>query len=58
MISKSLKYNSEMVCMIVFTTRVNKNVIYEEYDEHVQVLLEQMVHQVHESFWGIGKIRT
>ena len=55
MVFESLQYYFEMVCMIVFSTGVNKNVIYEEYDEHVQVLLEHTVHQVHEGCLGIGK---
>ena len=50
---KSLQYYSKVVCMIIFVTRVDKNVIDENYDEHVQVLREQSVHQVHKSCWGI-----
>ena len=57
MISKSLKYYYEMVCMIIFTTGIDQNIIYEDYDEHVKVLLEHTVHQVYESFWGIGKTK-
>ncbi|PHT68419.1 hypothetical protein T459_27906 [Capsicum annuum] len=55
MISESLKYDFEMVCMIILTARIDQNIIYEDYDEHVQVLLEHLVHQVHESGWGISK---
>ena len=40
MISESLKYCSEMVCMISLSARIDQNIIYEDYDEHVQVLLE------------------
>ncbi|PHT42647.1 hypothetical protein CQW23_16672 [Capsicum baccatum] len=36
---------------------IDKNVIYEYYGEHVQVLLEHTVHQVHEGCWGIGKTK-
>ena len=43
--------------MVMFTVGVDKNVIYEYYDEHVQVLLENMVHRVHESYRGIGKTK-
>ena len=57
MISKSLKYDSEMVCIIMFTVGINKDVIYEDYDEHVQVLLEHIVHQVHKGCWGIVKTK-
>ena len=57
MVSESLQYYSEMVCMLMFTAAVNKDIIYENYDKHVQVLLEHMVHQVHESGWDIGKTK-
>ena len=57
MISESLQYYYKMVCMITLIAKVNKDVIYEDYDEHVQVLLEHMIHQVHESCWGIGKTK-
>ena len=46
MISKSLEYYSEMVCIIMLSAGIDQNIIYEDYDEHVQVLLEHMVHQV------------
>ncbi|KAF3626893.1 hypothetical protein FXO38_29011 [Capsicum annuum] len=54
MISEGLKYNSEMVCMITLTMRIDKDIIYEDYDEHVQVLLEHPFYQVYESYWGIS----
>ena len=57
MISESLKYCSEMVCMITLTAGIDQNIIYEDYDEHVQVLLEHKVHQVYESNWGVGKTK-
>ncbi|KAF3655844.1 hypothetical protein FXO38_14499 [Capsicum annuum] len=41
--------------MIMLTVRVDKDVINEDYDEHVQVLLKYMIHQVYESYWGIVK---
>ncbi|PHU07623.1 hypothetical protein BC332_24112 [Capsicum chinense] len=41
----------------MLTAGVDKNVIYEDYDEHVQVLLEHTVHQVHEGCRGIGKTK-
>ena len=53
MISKGLKYNSEMVFMITLIVEIDQNIIYEDYDKHVQVLLEHMVYQVDESCWGI-----
>ncbi|PHT94453.1 Transcription factor MYB21 [Capsicum annuum] len=40
--------------MIMLTAGVNKDVIYENYDERVQVFLENTVHQVHESYKGIA----
>ncbi|PHT48237.1 Signal recognition particle 54 kDa protein, chloroplastic [Capsicum baccatum] len=57
MIFESLKYNSEMVCMIMLTAGIKQNIIYTDYDEHVQVLPKNTVHQVHESCWGIGKTK-
>ncbi|PHT38313.1 hypothetical protein CQW23_21886 [Capsicum baccatum] len=57
MILESLKYNSEMVNMITLTAEIDKDVIYEDYDEHVQVLLEHTIHQVHECCWGIVKTK-
>ena len=53
MVSDSLQYYSEVVCMIVSITEVDKNIINEDYNQHVQVLLEHSVHQVHEGCWGI-----
>ncbi|PHT48353.1 hypothetical protein CQW23_12561 [Capsicum baccatum] len=53
MISDSLQYYFEMVCMIMLTAEVDNNVIYEDYEKHVQVLLEHMVHQVHKSCWTL-----
>ena len=57
MISESLKHYSEIVCMIVLTAGIDQNIIYENYDEHFQVLLEHTIHQVHESSWGIGETK-
>ncbi|PHT32059.1 hypothetical protein CQW23_28396 [Capsicum baccatum] len=57
MISKSLKYYSEMVCMILRTAGIEQKIIYEDYVEHVQVLFEHVVHQVYENFWDIGKTK-
>ncbi|PHU08596.1 hypothetical protein BC332_20456 [Capsicum chinense] len=37
------------------TVGIDKDIIYEDYDEHVQVLLEHMVHQVHEIINSVGK---
>ncbi|PHT59810.1 Pyruvate dehydrogenase E1 component subunit beta-1, mitochondrial [Capsicum baccatum] len=39
--------------MIMLTVRVDKDVINEDYDEHVQVQLNYMIHQVYEIYWGI-----
>ena len=57
MISESLKYYFEMVCIITLTVGIDQNIIYEDYDEHVQVLLEHLIHQVHEGCWRIGKTK-
>ncbi|PHT36767.1 hypothetical protein CQW23_24467 [Capsicum baccatum] len=54
MIFESLKYNSKMVCIIMFTAVIDKDVIDKDYDKHVQVLLEHTVHQVHENCRGIA----
>ena len=58
MISESLKYYSEMVCMIMLSTEIDQNIIYKDYDEHVQVLLEHTINHVHEIYWGIGKMKA
>ena len=47
MISESLKHYSEMVCMIMVTTGIDQNIIYEDYDEHIKEIFEHTVHQVH-----------
>ena len=57
MISEGLKYDFEMVCMIMLTAGIYQNIIYKDYDKHIQVLLEHIVHQVHESCWGIGNTK-
>ncbi|PHU18079.1 hypothetical protein BC332_13774 [Capsicum chinense] len=36
MISKSLKYYSKMVCKIMLPAGIDQNIIYEDYDAHVQ----------------------
>ncbi|PHT37906.1 hypothetical protein CQW23_21479 [Capsicum baccatum] len=51
------KTGAEMVCMIMLSAEIDQNIIYEYYDEHVQVLLELPVLQVHESGWGISKTK-
>ena len=39
MIFESLQYYSEMICMIMITVGIDKNVIYEDYDEHAKYYL-------------------
>ncbi|KAF3650481.1 Glutamine--tRNA ligase [Capsicum annuum] len=41
---------------IILISRIDKDVIYEDYDKHVQVLVEHSVHQIYESCWGIEKL--
>ena len=43
--------------MVMLTVGIDQNIIYEDYDEHVQVLLEHTVYQVYESWWGIGETK-
>ncbi|PHT51644.1 hypothetical protein CQW23_06106 [Capsicum baccatum] len=43
---------------ITLISGIDKDIIYEDYDEHVQVLIEHSVHQVYESCWGIGSDGT
>ena len=43
--------------MITLYVRIDQDIIYEDYDEYVQVLLQHSVHQVHERCWGIGKAK-
>lgn len=54
---ESLKYDFEMIYGFILITGIDKSVIYEYYDEPVQVLLEQEIHQVYESCWSIGKTK-
>ena len=54
---EGLHYYFDIVYMISFATGVNKDVINEDYDKNVQVLLEHLIHQVHEGYWGIGKTK-
>ena len=44
MIFENLKYYSEMVCMIMLCAGIDQNIIYKDYDEHIQVLLEHTVY--------------
>ncbi|PHT40499.1 hypothetical protein CQW23_19353 [Capsicum baccatum] len=55
MSSKGLKHNSQMVCMVILTMGIDKDIINENYEEQVQVLFENPIHQVHESYRGICK---
>ena len=54
---ESLKYDFEMIWDFIRIMGIDKSVIYKDYDEHVQVLLEHAVHQVHEGCWSIGKTK-
>ncbi|KAF3650524.1 hypothetical protein FXO37_18428 [Capsicum annuum] len=43
-----------MISGIIFIMGINKSVIYVDYDEHVQVLLEHAGHQAHIGCWIIA----
>ena len=41
--------------MLFFGLGINKNIVDENHHELVEVLHEDLVHQVHEKGWGIGQ---
>jgi hypothetical protein len=55
MVSKSLQNNSEMVHMLLFTLRVDQDVVNEDHDKLVWLRHEYGVHQVHEMCRSISE---
>jgi hypothetical protein len=55
MVSKSLQNNSEMLRMLLFTLRIDQDVINEDHDKLVQFWYEYGVHQVHQMCRSIGE---
>jgi hypothetical protein len=55
MVLKSLQNNSEMLCIIFFTLRIDQDVINEDHNKLVQLQHEHGVHQVHEMCRSIGE---
>lgn len=54
MISQSLKHKPQILCMLLSTTRIHKNVINEHNNKIVQIGSKHTVHQIHECNWGIS----
>jgi hypothetical protein len=56
-VSQSLKNNMEMFRMIFQILGIDQNVIDEDYNEFVEFLHEDRVHEIHKICWGIGKTK-
>ena len=56
MILKGLKNNSEVIGMILFTFRINQNIINKYNDEQVKKLTEHSIHKTHEGCRGISQL--
>jgi hypothetical protein len=54
MVLKSLQNHSEMLCMLLFTLRIDQDVINEDHDKLVQLRHEHGVHHLHEMCRSIG----
>jgi hypothetical protein len=54
MISKFLQNQTEMVFMLFFTSRVDQYIIDEHHDKLVQILHENLIHQIHNIGWCIS----
>ena len=56
-LSQSLQYHPQMICMLFFALRINQNVINEYHHKLIKVIHEYTVHQVHEERWRIGQTK-
>src|SRR5436853_3376410 len=53
MFPKCLKSGPQVPLVVSLGSRIDEYVVYEDYDELVQVVVEDPVHQVHESCWCV-----
>jgi hypothetical protein len=52
-LSQSLQYHPQMICMLFFALRINQNVINKYHHKLVKIIHEYTVHQIHEEGWCI-----
>src|SRR4051812_3470234 len=57
MVSQQLQNCAKIILMLSLRSRFDKNVIYKNDYELVQVWLEYPVHQAHEDGWSVGQIK-
>src|SRR3954466_13979118 len=57
MLSKLLKYQTQMSFMLFFALGVDQNVIDENDNKLVKELRENLVHHIHEISWCIGQTK-
>jgi hypothetical protein len=55
MVLRFLQNNLEMLCMLLFTLRIDQDIINVDHDKLVELRHEYGVHQVHEMFRSIGE---
>ena len=55
MILKGLKDNSEVIGVILFTLRIDQNIINKYNDEQVKKLMEHSIHKIHEGCSGVSQ---
>src|SRR5579883_17639 len=56
-VSQALENHSEMLSMLGFRPRVDKNVVDEDHDKLIQLGHKHRVHQIHEVCWSIGQTK-
>jgi hypothetical protein len=54
MITKLLKTNTDMFCMLFFSLGKDNNAINKDYHKDIEFFKEDRIHQVHEICRGIG----
>ena len=52
-LSQSLQYHPQMICMLFFTLRIYQNIINKYHHKLVKIIHEYTVHQIHEEGWCI-----
>ena len=55
MILKGLKDNSEVIGVILFTLRIDQNIINKYNDEQVKKLMEHSIHNIHGGCRGVSQ---
>jgi hypothetical protein len=57
MVLKLLKFQTEMFFVLFFILSVDQYIIDEHYDELVQILHKDLVHQIHKVGWCISQFK-